>query len=109
MLDYGDSNKLGEPALLQLEISNPTAIPTSFEALVSHFPAAKPPTPPAQPMPSMYIYSVLLHILYMYTCTCICIHVERRGSCFPVDAEFYGFMTSICTNDGGPDAIGEVL
>lgn len=70
MLDYGDSNKLGEPALLQLEISNPTAIPTYFEALISHFPAAKPPTPPAQPMPSMYIYSVLLHIF----CTCIHVH-----------------------------------
>lgn len=105
MLDYGDSNKLGEPALLQLVISNPTAIPTSFEALISHFPAAKPPTPPAQPMPCMYTYIVC------YYKFCTCIHVERRGSCFPVDAQFYGFMTStcICTNvrvDGGPDAIG---
>ena len=53
VLDYGDSNKLGEPVALQLAISNPTAIPTSFEALISHFPAAKPPTPPTQPMPSM--------------------------------------------------------
>jgi hypothetical protein len=54
MLDYGDSVKLGEPVVLQLEISNPTAIPTSLEAHISHFPAAKPPTPPTQPMPSMY-------------------------------------------------------
>lgn len=60
MFDYGDSNKLGEPVVLQLEISNSTAIPTSYEAHVSHFPAAKPPTPPTQPMPSMY--SVLLHV-----------------------------------------------
>lgn len=54
MLDYGDSVKLGEPAVLQLEISNPTAIPTSYEAHVTHFPPAKPPTPPTQPMPSTY-------------------------------------------------------
>ncbi len=54
MLDYGDSVKLGEPVVLQLEISNPTAIPTSYGAHVSHFPAAKPPTPPTQPMPSKY-------------------------------------------------------
>ena len=53
VLNYGDSNKLGEPVVLQLAISNPTAIPTSFEALISHFPAAKPPIPPTQPMPSM--------------------------------------------------------
>ena len=54
MLDYGDSVKLGEPVVLQLEISNPTAIPTSYEARVTNFPPAKPPTPPTQPMPSTY-------------------------------------------------------
>lgn len=53
-LDYGDDNKLGEPAILTVEITNPTAISTSCEACVCSFPAAKPPTPPAQPMPGMY-------------------------------------------------------
>ena len=60
-LDYGDGNKLGEPAVLHLEISNPTAIATSYEAHVTHFPAARLPTPPTQPMPSVYMSE--------YTCT----------------------------------------
>ena len=78
MLDYGDSNKLGEPVLLQLEISNPTAIPTSYEAHVSHFPAAKPPTPPTQPMPSTY--SVLLHVhMYIHV---TCVHVGEGSHCW---------------------------
>lgn len=51
LLDYGDCNVLGEPKALELEISNPTAISTSYDVCVSSFPAAKPPTPPAQPMP----------------------------------------------------------
>ena len=68
-LDYGDDNKLGEPLVLNLEISNPTAIYTSYEAHVSWFPASKPPTPPAQPMPGTSIvyaaYSTIITCTYM--------------------------------------------
>lgn len=54
VLDFGVGNKLGEPAYLNLEISNPTAIPTAYEARVRCFPGCKPPTPPEQPMPGKY-------------------------------------------------------
>ena len=73
-LDYGDDNKLGKSLVLNLEISNPTAIYTSYDAHVGWFPASKPPTPPAQPMPGTSIiyaaYQSVSLVGYPTTITC---------------------------------------
>ena len=40
VLDYGEENAVGIPKSLILTITNTSAIPTSFSASVSHFPAS---------------------------------------------------------------------
>ena len=84
VLEYGSNNKLGEPVHLTLEISNPTAIPTSYEARVSSFPAAKPPTPPEQPMPQKCMLDV-----HMYCTIVFCIVDDQYQLSCCVDDHYH--------------------
>lgn len=47
-LDFGTDNKLVEPVSMCLKVTNTSAIPTSLETVISHFPAAKVSGPPPQ-------------------------------------------------------------
>lgn len=46
-LAFGSDNRLGQPVSMRLKVINTSAIPTSMEVVVSHFPAA-PVCSPAQ-------------------------------------------------------------
>jgi len=50
-IDFGSSNKLGQPVSRSVTVSNTSGVPTSLETMVITFPPAVAPKPPIEPKP----------------------------------------------------------